>query len=118
MNPNSIIEMIVCWQFVIFALCTSILTSLIRVGIEDLIPKLENEKWFQDIILPILPLFLSCCIILCCKSVALPNNIGDTFSGRIIYGLICGQFSGTIFRLVKNTLESLVPRSKDETKNG
>lgn len=101
---DSALEALFSWQFVLFCIAVSAVTSVIRNVVDyslktyDVIPK-ENHLW-SNLILPILPVFFGTIGALIAKQYPYPLEI-SSISGRLAFGLCAGLLAGFVWRWVK-----------------
>jgi hypothetical protein len=71
---------------------------------------------WQNLFLPLFPLFLGAVVGWFAKSYPYPQNISSA-SGRVFFGIVAGMFSGLIYRLLKSILLSNIKATDDSSDN-
>jgi len=104
-------QALLTWQFLFFCLAIAALTFVFR-KIGDFI--INNYKWaaivvrfWNDLMLPILPVVLGCVTALILKKYPYPDNL-TTGGSRFIWGLVAGLLSGLVYRIVKSFLNNQI----------
>ncbi len=105
MDP--ILQTLLSWQFMLFGLAIAAVVFIVRTIVEYLIenytPFAKETKLWNDLILPLLPVFLGpigACLV---KKFPYPDGLTDTDS-RVIFGLVAGLLSTLLYRVVKALL--------------
>lgn len=98
---------LLCWQFLLFSLGIFFITWIIRTVIEFLIPKAINNKWWENLILPLLPCALGLLLASLAKAYPYPDNLAG-LSSREIFGLVAGGLSTLIYKIAKGMLKQQV----------
>jgi uncharacterized protein involved in cysteine biosynthesis len=85
----------------ILGLVTAVLTKIIRKGVEKLDPSLHDNKYWRDIILPLIPIVLALWISYFAKT-------------DYLVAVVAGGFSATTYRIVKSFLNSKITKGTNE----
>ncbi|MBP9743696.1 MAG: hypothetical protein KBD37_10110 [Burkholderiales bacterium] len=107
------LEALLSWQFLLFCLGIAAITFVIRKIVEFAIldnPKMPGNKTsrlWNELLLPIGPVFTGAIISFFAKQYPYPNGIVSA-SGRILFGLVAGLLSGLIYRVIRGTLKSKI----------
>ena len=104
---DSILQMLLNWQFIIFALAIAALIFVIRQSAEYFLVKLKIKKIWNNLFLPILPVVIGGLLGFSLKRYPYPNGL-TTVDGRIIFGLVAGLMSGLLYRVIKSLLFSKI----------
>ena len=104
---DSILEMLLSWQFIVFALAIAALIFVIRQSVEYFIVKLKIKKIWNNLFLPILPVIVGGLLGFLLKTYPYPNGV-TTIEGRTIFGLVAGLMSGLLYRVIKSLLFSKI----------
>lgn len=105
MDP--ILQILLNWQFVTFGLAISAIIFVVRKVLEYLMETFTNlekeNKLWNDLILPILPVFLGALGGWLITGFPYPTGVSDVGS-RVIWGLGAGLLSGLMYRVFKALL--------------
>jgi hypothetical protein len=105
MDP--ILQVLLSWQFVLFSLAVAAVMYVFRIVVEYIFsffkvdPK--NPKWWNDLVLPILPVFIGAFGALHFQSFPYPDGL-TTHGDRLIFGLVAGLLSTLLYRVFKALL--------------
>lgn len=127
MDP--ILQVFLSWQFILCALAISIIVYTFRSVIEYLAATfsidLATSKFWNEVFLPILPIAIGVVGSLYLAKFPYPgftpNAAGFFLRGdRLIFGIVTGGFSTTLYRVVKSLLTQkisviLTPSEPDTT---
>lgn len=110
---DTVLQALLSWQFVLFALAIAALTFVIRKIVEFAIdsPNIptgsmnKTSKLWTELILPILPVLLGAFSGLLAKTYPFPDGL-NTLSARIAFGLVSGLLSGLVYRIIRGALAS------------
>ncbi len=91
------------WQFVLFSLVIAGITYPLRLIIDYCIASSSVLKFWQDVVLPIVPIPLGAVLAVLVSSFPFPNTIASTIT-RAFWGLVAGMFSSIMFRSTKAML--------------
>lgn len=101
---DSILQVLLSWQFIIFSLGIVAVTTVFRTIAEYLLKNVQviakESKLWNDLILPILPVILGSAGTLLIKGYPYPDGI-STGGARFVFGLVAGLLSGLVYRIVK-----------------
>lgn len=105
MDP--ILQTLLSWQFVIFSMAIASIIFVIRKVAEYLMDNYasaaKESKLWNELILPILPVFLGSFGAYFFKSYPYPNGLTSSGS-RIVFGLVAGLLSTLLYRVIKALL--------------
>jgi len=111
------------WQFGLLALAISAITFLFRKVLEFFViqnpkvPLTKTSLFWRDLFLPILPILIGGFFGYFITSYPYPAGIND-ISSRILFGLVGGMMSGTIYRIIKKIVLAKVGlKDEDEQIN-
>lgn len=95
------------WQFIMFCLMLQALTFIVRkiVDYKMLTDPNKDYKFWNDLILPILPIILGCVIGFLAKRYPFPEHFSLP-STRIFFGLVAGLLSSMIYKVTWGMLKS------------
>lgn len=96
------IEAIFSATTILFSLVIWALTLTLRRIVDGLLKlkKWEEASVWRDIILPTLPIAIG--VLLALLLTDLPHPEGwESRGARVLYGLVCGFFSGNVYRIVQ-----------------
>jgi len=108
---DTVFQALISWQFVLFCLGVAAITFVLRKLIEFFIldnpkmPGTRTSKFWTDLVLPTFPVLFGCLVGLLGKQYPYPETLNST-SGRVLFGMVAGLFSGLIYRVVKSFLSS------------
>ena len=91
------------WQFILFSLGIFVVTWVIRLVVEYLLPKAVNNKFWEELCLPLMPVGTGLTIAYFASKYPYPDGL-TALSGRVIFGLVAGFLSATIYKVVKGML--------------
>lgn len=104
MDP--ILQTLLSWQFILFGLAIAAIVYVVRKIIEflmDTYTSFSKESKLWNLILTILPIFLGPLVAGLVKTLPYPNGLSTT-GARIIFGLVAGLMSTTLYRVVNDLL--------------
>lgn len=101
---DSILQVLLSWQFIIFSLGIVAITTVFKTIAEYLLKNVQviakESKLWNDLMLPILPVVLGPMGALLIKGYPYPEGI-STGGARFVFGLVAGLLSGLVYRIVK-----------------
>jgi hypothetical protein len=108
---DTVLQALLSWQFVLFALAIAALTFVIRKVVEFALdnPSIptgkmtKTDRLWTELLLPILPVVLGAVAGLLAKKYPFPDGLTNP-SARIAFGLVAGLLSGLVYRVIKGTL--------------
>jgi len=95
------------WQFLMFALGISVIVWIVRTITEYFWPKLDGNKLWEKLILPLYPIFLGALIAYFATGYPYPDGL-ISLSARIIFGSVAGMFSGLVYQVAKGMLKNTI----------
>jgi|SRR5579885_1531179 len=112
---DTVLQALLSWQFVLFALAIAALTFVIRKVVEFALdnPNIptgkmtKEDRLWKELILPILPVVLGAVAGFLAKKYPFPDGLTNP-SARIAFGLVAGLLSGLVYRVIKGTLAAKV----------
>lgn len=111
---DSILQMLLSWQFIVFGLAVAAIIFVLRQSIEYALNhwlkinvKSKKYKIWSDLILPILPVLIGGLGGFIIKNYPYPSGLAS-ISGRIAFGLVAGLMSGLLYRVIKSLLFSKI----------
>lgn len=110
------IEMLLSWQFIVFGLSIAAVIFVIRTGVDFCIKNFKLSQFkinlWQDLLLPILPVFIGAGSAYVMKSFPYPEQLSSDGS-KVLFGVVAGLFSGLIYRIVKSLISQKIKSSKN-----
>lgn len=105
MDP--ILQVLLSWQFVLFSLAVAAVMYVFRIVGEYIMSLFKidpkNPKWWNDLILPILPVFIGAFGALHINTFPYPDGL-TSHGDRLIFGLVAGLLSTLLYRVFKALL--------------
>lgn len=105
MDP--ILQVLLSYQMIIFGLAVVAVVFVIRKIVEYIMetffPKGLTSHFYNDVILPIMPILLGVIAGIFFRKFPYPDGL-TTFGDRIIFGMVAGLLSSLIYRVVKSLL--------------
>jgi len=89
---------------VVFCLMISVLVFVIRRGVNAFWKSAKQNKIWNELILPILPLVTGGCLAASISAWPYPEDF-QTFGARVIFGCVAGLFSAHTYRVVHNMIK-------------
>lgn len=108
---DTVFKAIISWQFILFCLGIAAITFVFKKGVEFFVldnpkmPGTRTSKFWRDLILPIFPIVSGSLVGLFAPQYPFPEYLHAT-SGRVIFGLVAGMLSSTIYRMMTAFLKS------------
>jgi hypothetical protein len=112
---DTVLQALLSWQFVLFALAIASLTFVIKKVVEYAIdnPNIptgkmtKEDRLWRELILPILPVVMGAGAGFLAKMYPFPDGIKSA-SARIAFGLVAGLLSGLLYRVIRGTLAAKI----------
>lgn len=109
---DTVLQALFSWQFVLFCLAVAAATFVARKVVEFVldqpsVPASKTSKFWTDLFLPIFPVVGGPLASWLASGYPYPDGLNGT-SGRIIFGLVAGLFSGLVYRIAKSFLASKI----------
>lgn len=79
-------------------------TEAVRRVIELVWKNAKQTRFYTEILLPLGPIGNGALIALCAKQFPWPEALGHSLSAKVMYGAICGLFSGWMYARVRKFL--------------
>ena len=119
---DNILQALLSWQFVLFALAISAFTFVAKQIVEFAIDNpssptgnmSKNGRFWTQLVLPILPVVLGGSAGYLAKMYPFPDGISSG-SARIAFGLVAGLLSGLVYRVIRGTLANKLAGLVDPT---
>lgn len=108
---DTVFKAIISWQFILFCLGIAAITFVFKKGVEFFVldnpkmPGTRTSKFWGEFILPIFPIVSGSLVGLFAPKYPFPEYLHAT-SGRVIFGLVAGMLSSTIYRMMNAFLKS------------
>ena len=112
MDP--ILAMFLNWQFIVFSLAIAAIIFVLRTIVDYFVTKEKLKKFWQGVLLPILPVIVGGVAALIIKAYPYPNDLDSTGS-RILFGVVSGLFSGLFYRVIKTLIGIKAPVTSEVT---
>lgn len=106
MDLDKIFEAFVNPQTVTVCLAVYLMTFVVRKVIEGVWQKSKDSRLWREVWLPIGPIANGAFVGAVAKTFVWPAIVGTSLSGRIMYGAICGVFSGFLYNRIRSWLQS------------
>jgi len=106
MDLNKVFEAFVTPQTVVVCLAVYLLTFVIRKIAEGVWKGAKESRLWREVWLPIGPIANGAFVGAVAKTFVWPSIVGTSLSGRIMYGAICGVFSGFLYNRIRAWLQS------------
>lgn len=100
MDP--ILQTLLSWQFIIFGMAVAAIVFVIRKVVEYFLPSKDTKLW-NDLLLPIIPVFLGVVLGWVFKTFPYPDGLTTT-GDRIVFGLVAGLLSTLMYRVMRSLL--------------
>lgn len=98
------------WQFVFsfvfLSLATYAVTLIIRTIIESVWAKAKDNKYWNEIFLPLGGIVNGALLGVILVFMPLPDILYNHFSNRIVYGMICGLFTAFVYNRIKSWIKA------------
>lgn len=110
---DNVLQALLSWQFVFFALAIAAMTFVLKKVVEFAIDNKsiptggmtkENRFW-KELVLPISPVVMGAGAGFLAKMYPFPEGI-ESASARLAFGMVAGLLSGLLYRIIKGTLAS------------
>jgi hypothetical protein len=92
-----------------FAVGVYTVVLLVRKIMELSIKSLKPNIWWNEVVLPALPIVLAVVIALCAAKYPFPDIFAHSKSGRFFFGLVCGGFADLAYMKVKKAIGAFGP---------
>lgn len=96
------------WQFLLFSLGMFAITWIIRTIIEYLKPTIVGAKMWEKLALPLMPILFGAIIALIARQYPFPDGLAVSVVGRLLFGVVSGLFSGTLYQVIKGLLKDKI----------
>jgi hypothetical protein len=95
------------YQFVLFSLGIFAITWVIRSIVEYVAPKAVNNRFWESLCLPILPVVMGSIMAYMATKYAYPAGL-TSLSGRLLFGSVSGMFSSSVYKIAKGMLKDKI----------
>lgn len=110
---DNVLQALLSWQFVFFALAIAAMTFVVKTVVEFAIdsPNIptgnatKESRFWREVVLPISPVLIGALAGFFVQVYPFPEGIEST-SARIMFGMVAGLLSGLLFRIIKGALAS------------
>lgn len=93
-------------QTILLCLGVYVITFVIRRVVETVWPKVKFNRYWREIFVPIGPIVNGAILGLVMKTWVFPEIVGESRSGRMVYGAVCGLFSAFLYNRIRAWLKS------------
>ena len=93
----------------LFGVAVYLIVFMIRRVVETAWKPFTENKYWRDIVLPLLPALLGIALALACYKFPFPEGIKSK-SARALYGLVVGFFCSKFYRTAKVLIDRKVPQ--------
>jgi len=104
---DNALTQLVSWSFLLFSLCVVVITYIIRTVLEYKSDKLKDLKFWNKLVLPLMPIAAGIILAIIIKDYPYSESI-KSLPGRIMFGSVSGLLSGLLWRLVKALINSKI----------
>lgn len=111
---DSAINILLSWQFLLFALCMFAFTFIIRRYVEYFLPKTLTSTLWNKLLLPTMPIILGAIIAYVATKYPYPDGLITT-SARIMFGTVAGMFSTISYQVVYGMLKDKIQSYQNAT---
>lgn len=101
---------------VVFALVIWVLVLAQKRVVNVLFTKIANTKIWLELILPFLPVIMGGVVALVAKKYPFPEAFAASASSRLFFGIVCGLFSGLVYRVIKSFILQKLPKKDGDEK--
>lgn len=111
---DTALQALLSYQFILLCLAIAAVTYVFRLTIEFFIldnpkmPGTRTSKFWRDLVLPVLPVFVGMILCFWVKAGIYPDGIVTT-AARVNLGLVAGLLSGLIYKVVAGMLAAKIP---------
>ncbi len=106
MDFDSVFSAFISWQTVMLCLTIYLISYIVRTIGDNTSDKIKENRYWREIILPLLPIFIGVLLSIIPTPFPWPLNFGDFVFAKIMYSAICGQFSGWVYNRAKSWISS------------
>lgn len=93
-------------QTILLCLGVYVITFVMRRVVETVWPKVKFNRYWREIFVPIGPIANGAFLGWAMKTWVFPEIVGDSVSGRVVYGAVCGLFSAFLYNRIRAWLKS------------
>lgn len=109
---DSIFETLLSWSFLFFCLLLATVVEVTRRFVEYFEKDMKDLKLWNNLILPVAPVFLGGIVAGLIKMYPYPAEIHST-TARIVFGLVAGLMSGFVYRALKAFINNFIKSKTD-----
>ena len=108
---DTILQTFLSLQFLFFCLGIAAITFVLRKIVDYILTLkgLQNNKLWNELILPIMPVILGVLCASVAKRYPFPDIFGVSVSAKMNFGLVAGLFSGLVYKIIKGLLSQKLP---------
>ena len=100
---------------IVFSLVIWVAVWVLRKVIELYFKKITSYESWRELFLPVLPVVVGGLLAVVAKQYPFPELFAKSVSSRMFLGIVCGMFSGFVYKLIKkNFVEKLTAKKEDE----
>ena len=99
------LEIFATWQFVVLCLTIWIATYVIRTVVDNFWKTAGLSRLWTKLALPMMPLAIGAIIGSVARKFPWPEQLGQSYSARLMFALICGLFCGWMYAKVRDGLK-------------
>jgi hypothetical protein len=118
---DDVFQMFFSAQTIFLCLGVYMITFVVRRVSETVWPKVRFNRYWREIFVPIGPILNGGLLALVMKTWVFPDVVGESLSGRVLYGSVCGLFSAFLYNRIRAWLKSktgetsTLPEASDST---
>jgi len=102
------------WPSLLFCLGIHVITYVIRKIFEGIWPKIKERTIWRELALPICPILVGLAFALMAHKYPWPSLVAGAISARVLYGVVCGVFSGWVYARFRSYLKMLEKRGNEK----
>lgn len=118
---DTMLAILLSWQFLVFCLGLAAIIFVIRKVVEYFEKDVKDLKLWNELILPIAPIFLGSIIAIFAKMFPFPPEMlvsgSASTSGRFMFGLVAGLLSAWVYKVIKGLLKAKLKSVNENTEN-
>ena len=104
------LEIFATWQTLMLGIGIYVLSFALRRVVETGWEKVKKNKWWNEVALPFTPIAIGILLALFAKKFPWPVPVKDSYSAKILYGLVCGVCCGWFYGRIR----SFITAGQDE----
>lgn len=103
------LEVFMNWQTMLLGMAIYVASFGLRRVVETGWAGASKNKWWNEVLLPLLPVFIGTLLALCAKKFPWPMPVSDSLSARVMYGIACGVFCGWLYSRIRSFMRAGQP---------